>query len=413
MKRIFLIFILLNVCFSYSKSAPAASPWPDKVKVGGEFRARVESQINYDFTTPTPDNDTFVLLRTRVYLDLNPLPILQLFAMYQDSETLGQDSALIPTPDGHKFYQGFLLIKVPDALGFRAKAGRFEMIYGDQRLIGNNYWNNLGRSFDGGVLHLENTKFWLDIFGTRINVKGVENQFAGVYGHWKKLPGGEAEPYVIFLHNDNGGLNMGELSLVTLGTRVTGKFKKKFDYGFEGAYQTGESGGNQVSAFAFHAKLGYTFPVKLKPRLGVEFNFASGDANPTAGTVTTFNNLFPTNHDKYGYMDLFAWKNLEEFWAGLVLQPATFMKVFLDYHLFFLPEPVNGQFLANGAQGRAGSATASPFAGQEIDVNIRFEPIKYFEGWIGYSAFFPGGFFRDTGGGDVAQFFYTQVTGRY
>jgi hypothetical protein len=241
----------------------------------------------------------------------------------------------------------------------------------------------------------------------------VENQFAGVYGHWKKFPGGDLEPYALVLHNDNGGLAKGELTLLTLGTRLTGKFRKNFDYGFEGAYQTGESGGSTVSAFAIHTRFGYTFPIKVKPRLGMEFNFASGDGNPMTGKVTTFNNLFPTNHDKYGYMDLFSWKNLEDLRAGVLLQPTSFMKAHLDYHLFFLPEPANGQFLANGAQGRAGAPDVSSFAGQEIDLLFKFEPIKYFDGWIGYSVFFPGGFFRDTGGADVAQFFYAQVTARY
>lgn len=387
--------------------------WPDKIKVGGEFRFRLESQFNYDFDTTIPDTDTFVLLRTRVYLDLNPIKQVQLFAMFQDSETIDQDTALIKTPDRRQLYQAFVLLKFPEAFGFRMKLGRQELIYGDQRLIGNNNWNNLGRSFDGGVLRLENEFFWLDLFGTRIKPTNIEFQFGGIYGHLKKFPGGELEPYVLYLHSDNGGLNQGVLSLVTVGTRMAAKFKKDFDYGFEGAYQTGGSGGNFVSAFATHGRFGYTFPVKFKPRLGIEYNFASGDADPSTGTVTTFNNLFPTNHDKYGYMDLFSWKNLHDLRAGFSAAPVSFMKASLDYHAFFLPEPANGQFLVNGAQGRAGSPTAGHFAGQELDFLLKFEPIKYFDGWIGYSVFFPGAFFSDTGGSDIAQFFYVQLTARY
>jgi hypothetical protein len=89
------------------------------------------------------------------------------------------------------------------------------------------------------------------------------------------------------------------------------------------------------------------------------------------------------------------------------------MSTTLDYHAFFLPEPANGAFLASQAQLRPGAPGASPFAGQEIDVLLKFKPIKYFDAWVGYSVFFPGTFFSDTGGSDIAQFAYVQFSARY
>jgi uncharacterized protein involved in response to NO len=418
-------FFLLNFLFLPSSLAQSMPPlpysgekpekiWPDKVKVGGEFRTRIESQINYDFDTSTPDTDTFVLFRTRVYLDINPSEDIRLFAMFQDARTVDQTTALIKPPDQTTLYQGFFFIKNDSPLATHVKIGRQELIYGDQRLIGNFDWNNLGRYFDGMALRLENPDFWLDLFGTRIKPPGkTEQQFAGAYARWKKFPEGELEPYVLVLHGSMAGLNSGELSLVTMGTRLTGKFKKQFDYGFEGAYQAGESDGHRVSAFATHARLGYTFLLKWKPRLGMEYNFASGDQTPGVGTVTTFNNLFPSNHDKYGYMDLFAWKNLHDIRFSFHSWPTSFMSAGLDYHAFFLPNPADGTFLASGAQLRPGSPGASPFAGQELDILFKFKPIKYFDALVGYSVFFPGGFYQDTGPSDIAQFFYTQFTARY
>lgn len=409
-----LIFWVLPHTTFAAEADPQNSWWPSKVKVGGELRGRMESQINYDFDTTKPDNDTFFLLRTRVYLDLNPTENLQFFFMFQDSETFDQTTALIATPDRHKFYQGYVRFKTKGSLTVQAKLGRQELNYGDQRLIGSFNWSNLGRSFDGAVVRLENKAFWLDGFVTRIHpAQNLEDEFAGLYGHWKNFPGGELEPYLLFLHGDHAGLNNSDLNLVTLGSRISAKFKKNYDYGMEAAYQTGASAGNLVNAFAAHAHFGYTFPDFGKLRLGGEYNFASGDSNPKAGHVTTFNNLFPTNHDKYGYMDLFAWRNMHDFRAGLSAASLKFLKASLDYHLFLLPDPVNGVFRASGAQLRAGTPTASRFAGQEIDLLLKFEPIKYFDAWVGYSIFFPGSFFKDTGGADTAHFFYTQLTARY
>jgi hypothetical protein len=390
------------------------SIWPQMVKVGGEFRMRPESQFNFNLNSAVPDNDTFLLLRTRVYLDLNPTSYVQLFAMYQDSETIDQGPALVKTPDRHKFYQGFAQFTNEAKLTTRFKVGRQELNYGDQRLIGGFDFGNLGRSFDGAVVRFENSDFFLDLFGTRIHpAAGIENQFAGAYGHWKKFPRGELEPYALYLHGSKSGLNNGQLNLATIGTRIKAKFKKNFDYAFEGAYQIGESTRNLDSAFAMHVRMGYTFPLSFKPRLGWEYDFASGDGNPGSGKVTTFNNLFPTNHDKYGFIDFFSWRNLHDLRATFSAAPTSFMKASLDYHAFFLPEPADGEFLASGAQGRVGSPTAGHFAAQEIDVLLKFEPIKYFDAAINYSIFFPETFFSDTGPSDIAQYFFVQLAARY
>ena len=414
MKLNWLIICLGLLPIFHSSEARSDSFWPQKIKVGGEFRARIESEINFPSKTSTPINDTFGLLRTRVYLDINPNSELRIFGMFQSTESIDQDSALIKYPDQQSFYQGWFFAKNNAPTSTAIKVGRQELIYGDQRLIGNADWTNIGRSFDGAVLHIDNKAFWVDAFGTRIKTPaGLEQQFAGVYGHWKKFPGGEYEPYVLVLHGSNSGVNSGELTAVTIGSRIKAKFKKNWDWGFEGAYQSGESAGNLVSAFATHARLGFTFPIPWRPRLGIEFNFASGDNNPTSGTVSTFNNLFPTNHDKYGFMDLFAWKNLYDLRTGLNCQPLPFMTATLEYHLFMLPAPANGTFLYNGTQLRAGIPGASPFAGQEIDALLKFKPWKYFDALIGYSVFFPGTFYSDTGESATAQFVYSQLTARY
>lgn len=414
---LFFIVLLLRMLPGIAQAESSKnSLWPEKIKMGAELRFRHETQLNYNFDSGTSqDNDTFFLTRARVYLDAHPTSRIRLFGMFQDSETFGQSGALVKVKDAHRFYQGYAEFKT-DALPLETtlRVGRQEINYGDQRLLGSFGWGNLGRSFDGAVWRFHAQKSWIDFLGLRIEpTTGVENQLAGIYGHWSGFPQGELEPYALYLHGSQSGLNKGELQLATVGMRVKGKFKKNFDYAAEGAYQTGDSSGNTISAFAGHGRIGYTAPVWAKPRFGLEYNFASGDSTPTAGKVTTFNNLFPTNHDKYGFIDFFAWKNLHDFRAGISAAPFSFLKPSIDYHAFFLPETANGVFMASGAQLRAGSASASAFAGQEIDVLIKFEPIKYFDATIGYSLFLPGQFFKDTGSSDPAHFFYSQLTAKY
>ena len=104
-----------------------------------------------------------------------------------------------------------------------------------------------------------------------------------------------------------------------------------FDYDGEFAFQTGDVRGLDLTTFAVHAGAGYTFDASWKPRLGIEYNFASGDRDPLDREVETFQNLFPTNHKFYGFMDVFAWQNIHNPAISLKTQPLKTVPVQLDY----------------------------------------------------------------------------------
>ena len=80
----------------------------------------------------------------------------------------------------------------------------------------------------------------------------------------------------------------------------------------------------------------------MKPRIGLEFDYASGDgcvhggaggANNCAaqGHFNTFDNLYPTNHFHYGYMDLMAWKNMVNYQAVFDVKPDPVSKVQVNF----------------------------------------------------------------------------------
>jgi len=78
----FLFFVICLLSPLHAEEKKSDSVWPNKIKIGGEFRLRNEDQINYDFNNnSSAQTDAFLLLRTRVYLDLNPADFIQLFAM--------------------------------------------------------------------------------------------------------------------------------------------------------------------------------------------------------------------------------------------------------------------------------------------------------------------------------------------
>ena len=125
------------------------------------------------------------------------------------------------------------------------------------------------------------------------------------------------------LANRNGGINAprpANQSRHTLGGRAVKKFaagSARVDLTVEGYYQFGEIGPGStaagattmdIEAYAFHIDGGVTLPVPMAPRLSAEFNTASG--NKGDGKWRSFDQLYPTNHIHFGYMDRMSWKNM-------------------------------------------------------------------------------------------------------
>ena len=69
------------------------------------------------------------------------------------------DARPVPENDRFDLYQAYVRIGDPEKFPLSVKAGRQELIYGDQRYIGNSDWSNSGRSFDSVKLRFQNKRF--------------------------------------------------------------------------------------------------------------------------------------------------------------------------------------------------------------------------------------------------------------
>jgi len=54
-----------------------------------------------------------------------------------------------------------------------------------------------------------------------------------------------------------------------------------------------------------HAGIGYTVPMIMKPRLGIDYCYASGDDDPVDGSHETFEPAFGSRDRYYGWMNFF------------------------------------------------------------------------------------------------------------
>ena len=233
----------------------------------------------------------------------------------------------------------------------------------------------------------------------------------------------------------------------TVGTRIA--FKKSiFDMNAEGYWQFGSMGvlsaatgsgggaagaGNasrdlRINAYAGAVQAGVTLPVPMQPRIGGEINIASGDGDASTcgfggngntdgcnGTANTFEQLYPTNHILFGYMDLFAWRNMVSYGGNFQMRPTKNSHFEIWGNVFRRQSTGDNWYRAaqNVYFANVPGVTTSASLGQEIDVvyTMFFKDNKV--GWqIGYGHFFPGQFVEQaTGQNNPAgqDWGYTQV----
>src|SRR5712692_5605222 len=416
------------------------------------FEAR-ENTFDFNDSADALTDDSFLLQRFRIGAAFKPVDWLKLYAQGQDTREFFSERPKIPGALGAEGYDIFDLRQAYIQLGpqsWNITAGRQTLAYGDERLIGISDWNNFGRTFDAVKLRLEQPKLTIDLFAsTVVNIyrhsfdasdlfNGDETHrdlvFSGIYLTTSVLDPAIVDLYALGLDqakgNDAnlegslalppagsaGGNPLARTDFVTLGMRIKGDPKKLCGFEYEGefAFQTGEVAGLDLIAFAAHVGFGYNVDCPWKPRLFAEYNFASGDNDPTDGDDGTFQNLFPTNHKFYGFMDLFSWQNLHNPELSLKAKPCKQVGLEADLHGFWLADTNDAWYRANGVTKvrpiTPASRNADSYVGAETDLVITYQPVKFLTLVAGYSHFFAGDYLKATGSSDDADFGYVQGT---
>lgn len=422
-----------------------------------QARTRWEIRDNtIDFNDAINDlnDDNWFLFRFRLGALWKPVSWFSVYVQGQDSEEWNSDRPNIPGASGSEgdnefdLRQAWVQFGDPEHSLLTLKVGRQTLTYGDERLIGPLDWTNFARTFDAAKLSLKQPTWQLDAFvssvvvireGTfdgsdlfNINENHRDQVFSGLYFTAPKLSFGTLDLYALWLSQARGtvsNLESGDplalpttgplsrsTSFGTFGGRLHGDPKKLhgFEFDVEGAYQNGTVRGMALNAFAAHAGGGYNFAGPLKPRLWLEYNYATGDQNPNDGNSETFQNLFPTNHKFYGSMDLFAWQNMHNVSFGLRVTPIPSVTAEVLIRAFWLASTDDVWYRANGLTPvrplTPAAQSASSEAGQEIDLVVNWTVNKHLAFQGGFSHFLAGNYLADTGTADNANFGYLMAT---
>jgi len=409
-----------------SKAVEATVPvnaGPAWLTVGGQLRARAEAYTGGGFK---PDNSgDYLHTRVLLHARFHPARTTLLFGEGMDARGPWKNTAPAGAPfrDHSDLRQLYLQIGLDNSAQL-LRAGRLELAFGDGRLVGSLPWANTARTFDGALTTFTGSGYRVDAFAASVvkvdqnkfdkNVPG--NNFYGVYGSTPRLVrNGIVQPF--FFWRRQSGLTSelgvrGTMNFGTLGLRAAGRLPSNFDYDAQIAAQRGSLGDESIRAWAGHGLLGYTLAsTALTPRLFAEYNQASGDANPTDNRKGTFDQLYPTGHDKYGLTDLVGWQNMKHLRSGLDLSISKNWGATARYSSYWLADAHDALYNGGGAVlARSATGVAGTYVGQEVDLiaSGKIRPGLGFSAGVG--RFAPGTFLKNTTPGRTYTYPYAMLT---
>lgn len=409
---------------------PGAKSAERRFAIQGEVRVRWEGRWGELLGQPfqVGVRDTYLLTRARVGMDLRPARWLRLFLQGQDAQALHFRADPDPpvVEDTFDVRQAYVEFFDRERQGFGFQIGRQEMRFGDERVLGAFDWGNTARTFDAVRLFYARPKSRVDLFAASVVViedgafdrhRGGENLY-GAYGSFHGVvPEAVVDGYVLWrtrprVVGERG--RWGDADVVTVGTRWAGALPAAFEYRAEIAGQWGRWARERVRAWAIHAQLGYRVAfARTHPRLLIEYNQASGDRDPTDGRRETFDQLFPTNHDKYGIADVVGWQNMRNVRAGVGLRLSPRITAQFDYHSFWLASGRDALYSAGGTPIARLATADRTHVGQEVDVDVRIALSRALSVGTGYAHLFPGHFLRRAAPGARVTFAYTMLTYRF
>jgi len=361
---------------------------PKWIWFGWEERLRYEGYHDGGFKLS--NNDSYLLLRSRLQVNIKPAPWFKIVGQLQDARPFMQKPPWgPPNLNAWDLKLAYAEFGDPETSWISARVGR-QLINYNNTIIANSEWRNQARSYDAAVVNLHYDRYRLGLFAGSPVVPladGIShhqegNNIYGAYGGIDRIvPNSVLEPFVLWRVQPSvavettAKLKPGKQEEFAYGLRFKGVVAKSLDYSAESILERGTDGSNQIRAWAGNVGAGYRIDrARWKPRVFWQYDYASGDKHPNDGVHNTFDTMFPTAHDRFGISDQFGWQNIVAERAGLTIEPRhrwTVTGQYLDLSLAVPQDGVyntSGSLIARDTTGRSGT-----HVGQEYDAYTWYE----------------------------------------
>ena len=386
---------------------------PEWLRLGGEYRNRLEGPTGIGFAGT---RDSYLLDRLRVHATIQPKEWLRFHGEVQDARIFFNHHTPNSNPfeDSWTLWEGYTQLGSSTTGWVNVLAGREVLIFGDERVIGPSNWVNVGRTFNAARIDVHHPGYKVSVFASSV-VPGdntdlhkalAGNNLYGVYGSFQNIISNATfEPYVLWrVAPANSGLpetvGRGHMNEVTVGLHWKGTLPSAFDYDIEFDGQTGSLGASSIAAWAGYAGVGKQFrKIAASPRVFVEGNYASGTKNPAGREWNTFDQLYPSNHDKLGFADLVGRRNVQQFRVGVEEEPTKRWKLKEAFEGYWLPTSHDNLYASSGAVAVPAHPGASRHVGNEVDLVAEYQLNAGLSFGFGYARLFAGQFLKTTTSG--------------
>jgi hypothetical protein len=386
-----------------------------KLTVHLEERTRWEEKYGVSFGKAVNQQD--MLSRVRIGMTYQPASWLTVSGMGQDARAPFYGA---PAPasmrDSMDLQESWLALGTKSS-PFNFSFGRRMINYGETRVIGVPQWSNTSRTYDFGRMEFTNKRMTLDalmvspviVLTDSFNTPELGNRYWGTYDVFPKVWRGVSIDTYALRHSENkvgGWTAAGTLGTNSYGARFYGPLPSHFAYSLEGVAQNGHAGLLNQRAFAWYSAATHVSRVGDMPlNVLVEYKGASG-SHFGENHSSTFDQLTPANHDKFGHMDLFGWRNLKTFKNLDTLnltKTLAFNVMYTDEELFSASDALynsSGSKISISSKGTAGTRV-----GQELDSFATFT-LGHHTILAGFGHFFKGQFVQETTPGINPRYFY-------
>jgi Alginate export len=401
--------------------------FPSWLSLDGQIRLRTEDWTSYQYI---PGNNRIFEL-TRVYggLTVRPTSFLTAYMQFIDTHALGLPvNHIAPyNRDVFDLRQGYLELHHNN---IQLYAGRRELKYGDERVVGISDFTNNSRTWDGFFGHFGDgtDKNNVDVFSTSVvtvhptslDTHGAGLTFHGAYGtigSW--IPNTVLQPFVLVRAlprvKSQQGIYGSEVE-TTFGAETEGRLPAGFDYDILGDLQRGSYSNDSIHAGAGIVKVAHIFDsLPWKPRLGGEYDYATGNPHRNPNRISTYDQQYPSNHNAFGLFDLFGFQNIKQRRVNLDLAPTKNLSLLFQGEAIGVSSRFDSVY--NGAAGVVVQSPSHGFAtnniGDGFDASAKYVYHHYWVVNAGVAHFFPASLMSANHHGAPLTYSYFSITYRF
>lgn len=301
------------------------------------------------------------------------------------------------------------------------RIGRQEIEFGAGRLIGESEGLNIRRAFDGFRLTFKHGRWtWNSTLMHPVLLRPESyaipdhKQTEWGAGFTRSREHGGWSGYYIGLSRKVASFNgkVGQEIRETFGSRIWNQ-GPVFDYNTDFIFQTGTFANGYILAGAVSSNDGITLRnLKLRPRLGVRFDYASGDSDHNSKNLNTFSPLFP--NPMYSSLSaLLGPSNLTDFGPTIRLTLDSKTAITPEMPFYWRSSIHDGIYGFAGSLIRPGNLSSARFAGFQPGLVVEHSFSTHFSSTAGYFHFFTGDFLKQTPPGKTVGYLYATLTFRW